>query len=88
MLEQTEPYRTIQDHTVQIGIICYGQYGWNLPGSISLLAENHQINQKNRNFWLKIGYNSGRNIKYTWLIKVEYLHNGSTDLYEILNLSS
>ena len=47
-----------------------------------------RVSQKNRNFWLKIGYNSGCNIKYTWLLKVEYLLNGSTDLYEILNLSS
>ena len=69
--------------------------GWNLPGSTSLLAECHQIMckadillgsffqrnpQKNRNFRLKIGYNSGCNIKYTWLLKVEYL---LTDLYEI-----
>ena len=73
-------------------------YGWNLPGSTSLLGECHQImckadvlkemhesfcvlsmkgrllricknifkkvSQKTRNFQLKIGYNSGCNIKY------------------------
>ena len=106
-------------------------YGWNLPGSTSILAECHQrylsnklinqspnhvqsgrspglnfwkkctnpwlpgicknifkkVSQKIQNFRLKIGYNSGCNIKYTGLLKVEYLLNGSTDLYEILNLS-
>ena len=36
----------------------------------------------------KIGYNSGYNIKYIWLLKVKYLLNGSTDLNEILDLSS
>ena len=36
----------------------------------------------------KIGYNSGINMKNTWLLKVEYILNGSTDLYKILNLSS
>ena len=44
--------------------------------------------KKNRNFRLKIGYDSGCNIKYTWLLKVEYLLNGSTDLYKIWNWSS
>ena len=47
-----------------------------------------KVSQKNRMFRIKIGYKSGCNIKYTWLLKVEYLLNGSTDLYEILNLSS
>ena len=41
-----------------------------------------KVFQKNRNFRLKIGYNSGCNIKDTWLLKVEYLLNGRTDLYE------
>ena len=46
------------------------------------------MSQKNQKFSLKIGYDSGCNIKYTWLLKVEYLLNRSTDLYEISNLSS
>ena len=59
-------------------------------GSVPGISKNifKWVSQKHRNFPLKIGYNSGRNIKYTWLLKVEYLLNGSTDLYEILNLSS
>ena len=41
--------------------------------------------QKDWNFRLKIGYNSGCNIKYIWLLKVECLLIGSMDLYKILN---
>ena len=61
-----------------------------MKGSVPRICKNifKKVSQKNRNFWLKIGYNSGCNIKYTWLLKVKYLLNGSTDLYEILNLSS
>ena len=61
-----------------------------MKGSVPRICKNifKKVSQKNRNFRLKIGYNSGCNIKYTWLLKVEYLLNGSMDLYEILNLSS
>ena len=61
-----------------------------MKGSVPRICKNifKKVFQKNRNFRLKIDYNSGCNIKYTWLLKVEYLHNGSTDLYEILNFSS
>ena len=41
-----------------------------------------KVSQKNQNFPVKIGYNSGCNMKYTWLLKVEYLLNGCLDLYE------
>ena len=44
-----------------------------------------KASQKNKNFPLKISYNSGSNMKYTYTcaLKVEYLLNGCTDLYEI-----
>ena len=53
-------------------------------GQIILKNISKKVSQKNRNFPLKIGYNSGCNMKYTWLLKVEYLLNGCTDLYENL----
>ena len=61
-----------------------------MKGSVTRICKNilKKVSQKNRNFRLKIGFNSGCNIKYTWSLKVKYLLNGSTDLYEILNLSS
>ena len=40
---------------------------------------------KNQVFPLKIGFNSGYNIKSTGSLKVKYLRNGSTDLHEILH---
>ena len=58
-------------------------------GGISLpsvaLAKNisKKVSQENQNFPLKISYNSGCNMNYTWLLKVEYLLNGCMDLYEI-----
>ena len=42
-----------------------------------------KASQKNKNFPLKISYNSGSNMKYKCLLKVEYLLNGCTYLYEI-----
>ena len=33
----------------------------------------YKVSQKNQNFPSKIGFNSGCNIKNTWLLKVEYL---------------
>ena len=53
-----------------------------MKGSVPRICKNifKKVSQKNRNFRLKIGYNSGYNIKYTWLLKVEYFLNGSTDL--------
>ena len=61
-------------------------YVFPMKGSVRRICKNifKKVSQKNRNFRLKIGYNSGCNIKYTWLLKVEYLLNGSTDLYETL----
>ena len=41
-----------------------------------------KVSKKNQNFLLKIGYDSVCNIKCTWLLKVEYLLNGSIDLYD------
>ena len=47
------------------------------------------MSQKNQNFPLRIGYNSGCNIEYTWLLKVKYLLNGIMDLYNyLMSLSS
>ena len=45
------------------------------------------VSQKSKIFQLKIGFNSGCVIKYTWLLNGEYLLNVSMDLYEILYLS-
>ena len=63
---------------------------WSEIGMGKIIFKNisKMMFQKNPNFQLKIGYNSGCNMKYTWLLKVEYLLNGCTDLYEIWNLSS
>ena len=46
-----------------------------LKGSVPRICKNifKKVSKKNRNFWLKISYNSGRNIKYTWLLKVLYI---------------
>ena len=48
-------------------------------GSVPRIGKNifKKVSQKIRNFLLKIGYNSGCNIKYTWLLKVKYLLNGA-----------
>ena len=53
-----------------------------MKGSVPRICKNifKKVSQKNRNFRLKIGYNSACNIKYTQLLKVEYLLNGRTDL--------
>ena len=63
---------------------------WSEIATGKMISKNisEKVSQKNQNFPLKIGYNSGCNMKYTWLLKVEYLLNGCTDLYEIWNLSS
>ena len=55
---------------------------FSMKGSVPRICKNifKKVSQKYRNFRLKIGYNSGCNIKYTWLLKVKYLLNGSTDL--------
>ena len=52
-------------------------------GKMILKNISKKVSQENQNFPLKIGYNSGCNMKYTWLLKVKYLLNGCTDLYEI-----
>ena len=65
-------------------------YVFPMKGSVRRICKNifKKVSKKNRNFRLKIGYNSACNIKYTWLLKVKYLLNGCMDLYEIWNLSS
>ena len=57
-------------------------------GKMILKNISKKVSQKNQNFPLKIGYNSGCNMKYTWVLKVKYLPNGCTNLYEISKLSS
>ena len=61
-----------------------------MKGSLLRICKNifKKVSPKNRDFWLKIGYNSGYDIKYTWLLKVEYLLNRSTGLHDISNFSS
>ena len=63
------------------GVFCV----WSEIATAKMILKNisKKVSQKNQNFPLKIGYNSGCNIKYTWLLKVKYLLNGCTDLYEI-----
>ena len=62
------------------GVFCV----WSEIATGKMILENisKKVSQKNQNFALKIGNNSGCNIKYTWLLKVEYLLNGCTDLYK------
>ena len=63
---------------------------WSEMGTGKLIWKKNtlKVSQKNQKFSLKIVYHSGCDMKYTWLLKVEYLLNGCTDLDEILKLSS